>query len=84
MSDYNAATRKAVKDVYKKFAFSLIPIALTAVGGPMGALAGIGAIGNLVRFWINDRKPAVQAGPAEVAAMFHDVQQQLGWRLARV
>ncbi len=79
VSDYEMAVKKAVGEVYTKFAFTLIPIALTALGGPIGTLAGIGSIANLVRFWIFDRKPVIKAGEAEVAAMFHDVAE-LGWR----
>jgi hypothetical protein len=36
--DYNAATQRAVRDVYRKFAFTLIPIALNAFAGPLAPL----------------------------------------------
>jgi hypothetical protein len=78
IQEYNEATKRAVRDVYKKFAFTLIPIGL-AFAGPLAPLAAVGNIANLVRFWIYDRHPKIQAGDSEVAAMFHDVRQELGW-----
>lgn len=77
--DYNAATQRAVRDVYTKFAFTLVPIALTALAGPLAPLVGLGGIANLVRFWIYDRRPKIEAGESQVAAMFSDVRQDLGW-----
>jgi len=77
--DYEAAVKRAVGEVYGKFAFTLIPIALTALGGPIGTLSGVSSIMNLVRFWIFDRKPIIKAGEGDVAAMFHDVAE-VGWR----
>jgi hypothetical protein len=80
--EYNTATKKAERDVYKKFAFTLIPVLVTALAGPIAPAVGVGAIANLVRFWIFDRKPVVEAGDSQAAAMFHTAQQELGWRLA--
>ena len=37
---------------------------------------------SLVKFWIYDRKPKVEAGESEVAAMFHYAHEKLGWREA--
>lgn len=77
--EYDATVKKATRDVYTKFAFTLIPIALSALKGPIGALSGLGSIAGLVKFWIFDRKPAINSGCGEVAAMFHDIAE-LGWR----
>jgi hypothetical protein len=82
VNDYNQATEKAVNKVYVKFAFTLVPIAITALAGPLAPVAGVGAIANLIRFWIFDRKPVVDAGKSEAAAMFHTVNEELGWRTA--
>jgi hypothetical protein len=79
VEEYNAATKKAVRDVYKKFAFTLIPIGITAVAGPLAPAAGLGAIANLVRFWIFDRKPIVPAVHCQAAAMIHTAREKLGW-----
>ncbi len=80
INEYNEATKKAFKEVYTKFAFTLIPVSLAAFAGPLAPAAAAGAIANLVRFWMFDRKPNVKAGESEVAAMLHTVQQELGWR----
>ena len=83
VEEYNAATKEAVKAVQTKFVFTLIPVGLSALGGPLGTAAAVGAVANLVRFWIFDRRPVVQAREAEVAAMFHTAQAELGWKIAR-
>jgi hypothetical protein len=82
VDEYNVAAKKAVRDVYTKFAFTLVPIAATAFAGPIAPAVGLVSIASLVRFWIFDRKPVVEAGESQAAAMFHTVHQQLGWRPA--
>lgn len=82
VDQYNVATKKAVGKVYVKFAFTLIPVGITAFAGPLAPAVAAGAIANLVRFWIFDRKPLVQAGESQAAAMFHTVREELGWRVA--
>ncbi len=81
VDEYNVATKKAVGRVYTKFAFTLVPIALTALGGPIGTAVAAGSIANLVRFWIFDRKPVIEAAENEAAAMFHTIRKELGWAL---
>jgi len=83
VDEYGKATKKAVRNVYIKFGFTLVPIALSALAGPLAPGVAAGGIANLVRFWIFDRKPVVQAGKSEAAAMFHTAQQELGWRIRR-
>ncbi len=78
---YNQAVRKAKIAVVTKFAFTLIPISLTAAAGPIGAAAGLGAVSSLVKFWLYDRKPVINAKDSDVAAMLHSVHGDLGWRL---
>lgn len=92
VAEYNAATKGAVDQVHAKFAFTLFPIAITALAGlfdptvldPIAPAAGMVHIANLVRFWVFDRKPVVQAGDSQAAAMFHAAQWELGWRPALV
>jgi len=79
LGDYNAQVTRAVGQVYWKFAFTLAPIALTVLGGPLGVAAGVGAGINLVKFWVYDRKPAAPTGKPVAAAMFHQIGQDLGW-----
>jgi hypothetical protein len=81
IEEYNLATKRAVRKVYTKFAFTLIPIAITAVAGPLTLVAGAGAIANLVKFWIYDRKPVVEAGESQAAAMLHTIHEELGWQV---
>ena len=81
IEEYNLATKRAVRKVYTKFAFTLIPIAITAVAGPLALAAGDGAIANLVKFWIYDRKPVVEAGESQAAAMLHTIHEELGWQV---
>ena len=82
VAEYRDATQRATRKVYIKFAFTLVPITLSALGGPLTPFVGAGGIANLVRFWIFDRKPLISAGKSEAAAMFHTIQQELGWRTA--
>jgi hypothetical protein len=74
--EYDEATRKADKDVYTKFAFTLIPIGLAALHGPFAPAAGVLAIAGLVKFWIFDRQPVVHAEECKAAAMFHAAQSE--------
>jgi hypothetical protein len=74
---YNDAVKKAVKTVWWKYAFTVFGIAAGfAFGGPAGAAAS--ATLSLVRFAMLDRKPAVAAGSAEPAAMFHELDTRFG------
>jgi hypothetical protein len=49
VQEYNRATEKAVNKVYVKFAFTLVPVAITALAGPLAPAVGAGAIANLTR-----------------------------------
>jgi hypothetical protein len=79
---YNAKVQEAVEVVRWKFAFTLFGIGLGfATGGPVGA--GAAAALSLVQFLKLDRKPAIEAGSALPAAMFHDMKMQLGIELTQ-
>lgn len=80
--EYEKAVKAAEGAVYTKFGFTLVPVALAALAGPIAPLVGAGLIANLIRFWIYDRKPVVQAGVNQPAAMFHANYEQLAWRQA--
>ena len=81
MSDrYNARVREAFGTVRWRFAFTLFGIGIGfATGGPIGA--GAAAALSLVQFVKLDRKPAIEAGSTQPAAMFHDIETRLGIKL---
>ncbi len=77
---YNAEVRKAAKKVYWRLAFTVCGIGLGfATGGVVAATAS--AALSLVQFGMLDSKPAIEAGNAEPAAMFHDVEERVGLKL---
>jgi hypothetical protein len=90
VNDYGKVVKKAVGDVHKRFAFTLIPIGIAAAAGffapalaPVLAPAtALGLTSSLVQFWVFDRKPKVNAGDSKAAAMFHAIHGQLGWKQA--
>jgi len=74
---YNAAVKDASGKVRWRFAFLISGIAVGfALGGPVGAAAT--ATLSLLEFAKLDRSPAIEAGNAEPAAMFHDIKNRLG------
>ena len=79
LRDYNDVIRKATKDVYWRFAYTVIPIGLGALGAvvmtPFAALAGL--VG-LLRFVKWDKAPKIDAGDCAAAAVFHDLREA-GW-----
>jgi hypothetical protein len=79
---YNDCVARAHTKIKTRFAFTLFGIGLGfATGGLVGAAAG--AALALVQFVTLDRKPAVEAGSATPAAMFHDVTERIGLSLKR-
>jgi hypothetical protein len=77
---YNARVKEATGRVRWKFAFTVFGIGLGfATAGPIGA--GAAAALSLVQFVKLDRKPTIEAGSAQPAAMFHDVETRLGIKL---
>ncbi|MDR3385415.1 MAG: hypothetical protein P4L92_00055 [Rudaea sp.] len=80
LKNYNDTVRKATKSVYWKFAFTLIPTALTvAAGAGLAPLTAVGALSALYRFAKYDKQPTINAGEAQAAAMLHDVREDLKW-----
>jgi len=82
IDEYNACVKKAVRKVYYKYAFTVAGIALAGLAGTLvNPLASAGALLSIVQFATFDRKPAVNAGESEPAAMFHDINRIGKWKL---
>lgn len=80
---YNKAVEEAVHKVYYRFAFTIAGIALSLVAAPLGApLATAGALLTMVRFATFDRKPVIDAGENQPAAMFHADKKIAEWHSA--
>jgi hypothetical protein len=74
---YNAAVKSAQKKVLWRYVFTVSGIAVGfATGGPLGA--GASAVLSLLHFSYFDATPAVEAGRAKPAAMFHDISTKIG------
>lgn len=79
---HNAIVKDALGDVRWKLSFTIFGIGLGfAAGEPF--VAGLAAALLLVQFVKFDRKPVIQPGITQPAAMFYDVQQQLGINFTR-
>lgn len=79
IDEYNSCVKKAMREVYYKFVFTVAGIALSLVGAAaLNPLVATGALLSIVQFATLDRKPVIQAGKSEPAAMFHDVKKVLG------
>jgi hypothetical protein len=83
LKDYNQATSAAFKIVLAKYAFTVIPIGLTMTGTLLAdepvatAFAAASGLVALTRFWAFDRKPVIDNGDLDAAAMFHDVSDAI-------
>jgi hypothetical protein len=78
---YNQRVKDAAGTVRWKFAFTLCGIGIGfATGGPVGA--GAAAVLSLVQFVKLDRRPVIDAGSSQPAAMFHDIRTTFGVGLA--
>lgn len=83
LKKYNEAIAKAFKDVHIRYAYTVIPIGITLtatiLSGALPAIVLAGAAGliQIARFAKFDRKPKVEAGDLDGAAMIHDAQQVL-------
>jgi hypothetical protein len=76
LEQYNNVVRKAVKEVYWKFAFTVIPIGLSIAGASLVTpYMAAGAAVSIAKFVKFDRKPVIKAGECSAAAMFHDVRK---------
>lgn len=81
LKQFEAIARKARIEVYWKFAFMAIPAAIgmaTAGAGVPLVVAGASGLVSVAAFAHFDRKPKIDAGDCDAAAMIHDVQQHFG------
>jgi hypothetical protein len=79
--NYNDAVKNAAGTVRWKLAFLVCGIGLGFATGGVAAAAGAAALSS-IQFLMLDRKPALEPGSARPAAMFHDMKEKLGVRLA--
>jgi len=82
LKEYNDVVKQAAKDVYLKYAFMVIPLAVGMATAPFGAplvIAGAAGLLSIARFATFDRKPKIDAGECGAAAMIHDVQKNFNW-----
>jgi len=80
IDDYNDCVKSATKSTIYRYIFTIAGIALSLAGGAIyNPMAAIGAIISVVPILTFDRKPVINAGDAEPAAMFHDVNKVMRW-----
>jgi hypothetical protein len=83
LDDYNKATQKAFGEVIAKAVFTTLAIGVgiggAAVAGGLAGLAAAGGAGLIEfgRFWAFDRKPKIDDGDLNAAAMIHDAEKTL-------
>lgn len=83
LKDYNESIQDVFKNVVARYAFTVIPIALTMAGASVASttagllLAGAGGLVQLARFCKFDRKPVIESGDRDAAAMIHDARKRL-------
>ena len=76
---YNERVKEAMGKVYLKYAFTVCAAVLGLAGAALGdPLASSSAVLALVQFGTLESKPAIEAGQAAPAAMFHDVKTHVG------
>lgn len=80
--NYNTAVKDAFGTTRWRLAFMACGIGLGFAGGGI-ALATASAAISLIEFSMLDRKPAIEAGTAEPAAMFHDIESRVGLTLQK-
>jgi hypothetical protein len=77
LKQYNNIVKKAEGEVYWKYAFMAIPVALSIATAGLGAplfVAGATGLISVAAFAKFDRKPKIDSGDCDAAAMIHDVQ----------
>jgi hypothetical protein len=76
LKQYNDAVKRAEREVYWKFAFTVIPIGLSIAGATLVTpLVVAGGLVSLVKFVKFDRRPVIRAGECAAAAMFYDIRK---------
>lgn len=79
LKQFETIAHKARIDTYWRFAFLAIPTAIglaTAEAGIPMVAAGAASLVSVASFTYFDRKPKIDAGDCDAAAMIHDVQEQ--------
>lgn len=84
LAGFNAAISNGFAEVAEKFAYTVIPIAAGLVGSlyaggdmvPM-VVGGVGGLATLTRFARFERKPVIDDGDLDAAAMIHDAREVL-------
>jgi len=77
---FNQCVQTAVKKFYYKFAFTIGTFVLAMVGGAfLNPWVTASSILSVIEFMTLDKKPVIQAGKNEVAAMFHTIKKKLKW-----
>ncbi len=82
IEQYNDVVMHAHKDLCWKFAFMAIPVALSIATTPLGVplvVAGATGLVSVAAFAKLERKPKIDAGDCEAAAMLHDVHKNFKW-----
>jgi hypothetical protein len=74
LAKYNAIVKKAVKDVYWKYAITVAGIGLNVAGAPANPFVAGGALITLGGFAKMSAKPVIYAGSYGPAAMWHDFE----------
>jgi hypothetical protein len=84
MEDYvkrfGEVAKKAKAEVHWKFAFMAVPVASSVATAGLGAplvVAGATGLISVAAFAKFDRRPKIDAGDCESAAIIHDVQEEL-------
>lgn len=82
LGKYNGVVKQATKDVYWKYAFMVIPVAVGIATAPLGAplvIAGATGLLSVAAFAKFERRPKIDAGECEAAAIIHDIQKNFNW-----
>lgn len=80
LKKYNEVIKKANKEVYWKFGFLVLNVGLGIAGASLGEpISTTTALVNVLNFAKMDRKPKIEAGKYEHAAMLHDVYKNFKW-----
>lgn len=77
LKQYNAIVERAVRDVYCRYAFMAIPVAISLATAGLGTplvMAGAAGLASVATFAKFERKPKIDAGDCDAAALIHDVQ----------
>jgi hypothetical protein len=82
LKQFDEVVKKARTDVYWKFAFMAVPLAISIATAGLGAplvIAGAGGLISVAAFAKFDRKPKIDDGECEAAAVIHDAREAFNW-----